>query len=158
PKVAPGGSGPPPPSPRSVPPPPPVQRQGGGSLKPSSPTAPPLPTAPSRKPPPLPKPDAATPLKAPAVPHVPEPPRGSPEGSALVDLLTARVERLSDAEDRIGLSRAHIELAIVHETLADDSKVSVEIEAALKVDPDLAPAHAALRRRLHHRSQLKTML
>ena len=52
----------------------------------------------------------------------------------------------------------HLELAIVHETLADDSRVNPEIEAALKVDPDLAPAHAVLRRRSHHRSKLASML
>jgi len=32
-----------------------------------------------------------------------------------------------------------MELAIVHETLADDGSVNAAAEAALKVDPDLAP-------------------
>jgi len=137
--------------PRSVAPPPlPKGREGLG--RPSGPPSvrPPPATA-SRRPPPLPKSEAS---KAPA----PEPPRISPEGNALVELLTARIERLTGSEDRVGLARAHLELAIVHETLAEDSKVNAAIEAALQVDPDLAPAHAILRRRLHHRSQLAPML
>jgi tetratricopeptide (TPR) repeat protein len=42
----------------------------------------------------------------------------------------------------------------------DDRELDVdaEIEAALGVDPDLAPAHAILRRRIHHRAQLAPML
>ncbi|MBX3262830.1 MAG: hypothetical protein KF782_24335 [Labilithrix sp.] len=147
------GAGPPP---RSVPPPPlPPNRPGsGGSIKP-------LPGPASRRPPPppLPKSDTTGASKLhPVAPPEREPPRTSPEGNALVELLSTRIERLADAEDRVGLARAHLELAIVHETLADDTKVNAEIEAALKVDPDLAPAHGILRRRLHHRTQLVPML
>jgi tetratricopeptide (TPR) repeat protein len=153
---------------RSVSPPPPPNQSGrsqaldggrrgpgtAGSVKP-----PPGPGTATRRPPPLPKSETTGASKVPAVaPHPPEPPRISPEGNALVELLTARIERLAASEDRVGLARAHLELAIVHETLADDTKVNAEIEAALKVDPDLAPAHAILRRRLHHRTQLLPML
>ncbi|MBX3208705.1 MAG: hypothetical protein KF764_26970 [Labilithrix sp.] len=147
------GSGPP----RSVPPPPlPPNRPGsGGSIKPG-------PVGPASRrppPPPLPKSDTTGASKGhPVAPPEREAPRTSPEGRALVELLTTRIERLADAEDRVGLARAHLELAIVHETLAEDAKVNAEIEAALKVDPDLAPAHGILRRRLHHRTQLVPML
>lgn len=159
---------------RSVPPPPlPPNRGGtltgplpqalrdstGASVRP--PVAPLGPSATSRRPPPLPKSETGG-FKAPPVPRdresAPEPLRTSPEGTALVDLLTARIERLSTSDDRVGLARVHLELAIVQETLADDSKVNAEVEAALKVDPDLAPAHAILRRRIHHRTQLVPML
>jgi tetratricopeptide (TPR) repeat protein len=159
-------SGPPPlpsgppsqPAPRIPPPPPPKTR---GVSKPPSGTGPA-----SRRPPPLPAvkpprddaPISKSPPSLPVVPPPPEPPRTSAEGVALVDLLTARTERLKDAEDRVGLSRVHVELAIVHETVADDTRVNAAVEAALKVDPDLAPAHAILRRRIHHRTQLVPML
>jgi cellulose synthase operon protein C len=85
-------------------------------------------------------------------------PRTTPEGAALVELLTARAERLQSADDRVGLARLYLELAIVQETLGDDGRVNAAIEAALKVDPDLGPAHAILRRRIHHRAQLAAML
>jgi len=85
-------------------------------------------------------------------------PAASHEGAALVELLSARVERLEPSDDVVGLSRAQVELAIVHETVGDDAKVNAAAEAALKVDPDLASAHAILRRRLHSRAQLVPML
>jgi tetratricopeptide (TPR) repeat protein len=163
----PGGVPPPSvPPPRSVPAPPlPPIRTGSstGSTRPG-------PAPPSRRPPPLPKADGPA-LRADGItPSRPAPPlapaftperdaqRTSPDGRALVDLLDVRIARLADADDRVGLARAHLELAIVQETLADDSRVNSEIEAALKVDPDLAPAHSILRRRLHHRTQLVPML
>lgn len=163
----------------SVPPPPLRDNDTGGSLRP-----PPLPAnrapgapksmpsiapgaSPSRRPPPLPRGDATGPEKKPPVAGVPGMPPGvSPsmappattEGSSLVELLTARVERLEAAEDNVGIARANVELAIVHEMLGDDNRVIASAEAALKVDPDLAPAHAILRRRLHSRTQLVPML
>src|SRR5690606_35957681 len=163
---------------RSVPPPPrpnqggrsPASLDGRRSLgegrdgvnRPAGPASvkpPPGPATASRRPPPLPKSETTGASKVPAAAsHPPEPPRISPEGNALVELLTARIERLAGTEDRVGLARARLELAIVHETIAEDAKVNGEIEAALKVDPDLAPAHAVLRRRLHHRTQLLPML
>jgi cellulose synthase operon protein C len=141
---------------RSVPPPPiPTNRPtSSGSVKPS-----PLGGPTSRRPPPLPRSETTGSSKgAPVAPHPPEPPRVSAEGLALVELLNARAERLAEGDDRVGLARVHVELAVVHETLADDGKVNAAIEAALKVDPDLAPAHAFLRRRIHHRTQLVPML
>lgn len=166
----------PPPSPRSVPPPP-LPPNRGGTLTGPLPGMPPPPrdiTGGSAKapverpgtsrrppPPPLPSKDITGGQKVPpvsAAPSPPEPPRISAEGNQLVELLTARIERLTDTEDRVGLARVHVELAIVHETLGDDSAVNAEVEAALKVDPDLAPAHAILRRRIHHRTQLVPML
>ena len=139
-----------PPPPRSVPPPPPaVSRASSASLRPAN-LGPPN----ARRPPALSRGDSTGPAK----PIVVEQPRVTPEGGALVELLTARIERLGTAEDRVGLARAHVELAIVHETLADDTHVVAAVEGALRVDPSLAPAHGILRRRLHHRSQIATML
>lgn len=145
-------SAPPPPPPGRSVPPNPIHR--AGSLKPPAPAP-----SPSRRPPPLPRADATGLAKGAPVVEAPELPRATPEGLALVELLTARIERLAESDDdRVGLARAHVELALVHETLGDDACVNAEVEAALKVDPDLAPAHAILRRRIHHRSQLVPML
>jgi len=158
------------------------QEDTGASLRP-----PPLPSnrpglsarGPESAPPPksmsVPAPPASTVVGR--KPPLPPPPRGgdtggqktppvaigsSPvvtgEGAALVDLLSTRIERLEAGEDKVGLARANVELAIVHETLADDAKVNAAAEAALKVDADMAPAHAILRRRLHSRAQLVPML
>ncbi len=155
---------------RSVPPPPGRGDDTGASLRP-----PPLPSnrpgaaksvpAPSRRPPPLPRSETGGQSKPPvSLPSAPpgvgasQAPSPTTEGSTLVELLTARVERLEAAEDAVGIARAHVELAIVHETSGDDTKVIASAEAALKVDPDLAPAHAILRRRLHSRTQLVPML
>ena len=144
------GSAPPP---RSVPPPPPpppqVSRASSGSVRPVS-LGPPQ----GRRPPALSRSDITGPSK----PVIVEQAKVTSEGASLVELLTARIDRLNEAEDRVGLARAHLELAIVHETLADDTQVVAAIEGALRVDPSLAPAHNILRRRLHHRAQLATML
>ena len=80
------------------------------------------------------------------------------EGRALVQLLGTRIERLEAGDDKVGLSRAHVELAIVQETLAEDALVNVSVEAALNVDPHVAVAHEILRRRIHGRTQLVPML
>ena len=113
----------------------------------------------SRRPPPLPRGDQTGGSKAPPVTLAQlAPPSISHEGGALVELLTARVERLEATDDTVGLSRAFVELAIVHETIADDAKVNAAADAALKVDQDMAAAHSILRRRLHSRAQLVPML
>ncbi|HVJ90862.1 MAG TPA: hypothetical protein VM580_13750, partial [Labilithrix sp.] len=158
-----------PPKPRSVPPPPLPPNRGSaqpparGSVKPSPPQAP----LPSRRPPPLPKAENATGSKVPpAPPPTVDVPRTTPEGHALVELLTARIDRLAEMGDRVGLARARLELSIVHETLGDDARVNAELEAALDADPDLGPAHAGLRRRVQsssadptsYRTQASTML
>jgi tetratricopeptide (TPR) repeat protein len=159
----------------SVPPPPLPARDRnedtGGSLRPPAMLAnrPPKSVGPpsgsgaaSRRPPPLPRSEQTGGSKAPPVQLAQVPQLAAPsvshEGSALVELLTARVERLEATEDTVGLSRAYVELAIVNETLADDAKVNAAADAALKVDQDMAAAHAILRRRLHSRAQLVPML
>ncbi|MDB4942296.1 MAG: domain protein putative component of TonB system, partial [Labilithrix sp.] len=114
-------------------------------------------SAASRKPPPpLPKGEATGGSRA--APVRPSAPSITSEGAALVDLLATRLERLDAEGDLVGLARAHVETAIVHETLADDAYVSRAAEAALKVDPDHAAAHGILRRRTHARTQLVPML
>jgi tetratricopeptide (TPR) repeat protein len=107
-------------------------------------------------PPPLPRSEQTGGTKAPPVQLAA--PSISHEGAALVELLTARVERLEATEDTVGLSRAFVELAIVNETIADDARVNAAADAALKVDQDMAAAHSILRRRLHSRAQLVPML
>jgi tetratricopeptide (TPR) repeat protein len=159
--------------PRSVPPPGgPASSEGIAAAKSVGPPS--GSGAASRRPPPLPRSEQTGGSKAPPV-QVAQvaqgaqvaqvaqvgqlaPPSISYEGSALVELLTARVERLEATEDTVGLSRAYVELAIVNETLADDAKVNAAADAALKVDQDMAAAHAILRRRLHSRAQLVPML
>ena len=169
----------PPPLARSVPPlPPPAQRSGntvpppslGGSGGGPRTAPPPAPAGPvSRRPPPIPSgaPGAASGPTGPVghttgsskgAPVEREPPKTTQEGAALVELLSARIEQLAKTEDRVGLARVHVERAVVHETLADDTKVNNEIESALRVDPDFAAAHAILRRRIHHRGRIPDML
>src|SRR5205814_654742 len=103
--------------PRSMPPPLPP-----GTTKAS---VPPPPPRPSKRPPPLPRgsmPDgtggsAKHPVSAPPGVAPSQAPPATTEGSNLVDLLSARVERLTSAEDDVGIARVHVELAIVHEML-----------------------------------------
>lgn len=147
---------------RTIPPPLPTGAPASRSVPP-----PPLPKSPSRRPPtvepPAPsKPPPGPTMKLPARPSgapppTAEPPRVVSEGRALIELLGARIERLATGDDRIGLARAHLELAIVQETFGDDGKVDAEVEAALKVWPQLSCAHAILRRRIHHSSRLGAM-
>jgi tetratricopeptide (TPR) repeat protein len=152
---------------RSVPPPGgPASSEGTAAAKSVGPPS--GSGAASRRPPPLPRSEQTGGSKAPPVQsvapahltHVAQaaPPSISHEGAALAELLTARVERLEATDDTVGLSRAYVELAIVNETLADDAKVNAAVDAALKVDQDMAAAHAILRRRLHSRAQLVPML
>ncbi len=126
---------------------------------------PPLPPSAAKLPPPLPSPTRRGP---------PPLPRGAPEAAAtssrppksgdrladapLVDLLVARIEALGDGTDRVGLARAHMELAIVYEMLGEDERSVASAESALEVDPDLASAHALLRRKNHGRGALMAML
>ena len=77
----------------------------------------------------------------------------------LIDLLNARLATLENGADRVALARTHMELAVASETvLADDVRATIHAEAALKVDPTLAAAHALLRRRKHARAALPAML
>jgi tetratricopeptide (TPR) repeat protein len=142
------GASSPPLAPASKAPPPLPSRS-----KSTTPSAPP----PARKaPPPLPRltPDPPTVVRGPR----PEPDAAAP--GALVDLLAARVATLKAAEevDKVGLSRAHIELAVASEMLGDDARSTSHAEAALEVDPSLAAGHAILRRRKHGRADIAEML
>jgi cellulose synthase operon protein C len=78
---------------------------------------------------------------------------------ALVDLLLARVATLEGLDDRVGLARAHMELAVASETMVgDDAAATAHAEAALKAHPALASAHSMLRRKKHARSAIAEML
>jgi tetratricopeptide (TPR) repeat protein len=120
--------------------------------------------APSRTPPlPLPRKGGPPPLPSPtsnkAEPSPVRLPADMSQPGALVDLLNARVTTLEASDDRVGLARAHMELAIASESiLGDDARAMVHAEAALKVDPSSAGAHAMLRRKRHARGALATML
>jgi tetratricopeptide (TPR) repeat protein len=118
---------------------------------------------PSKAPPPLPR-KGPPPLPAPPAIGKPEPspvrlPADMSQPGVLVDLLQARVATLEGTDDRIGLARAHMELAIASEAiLGDDTRATIHAEAALKVDPSSAAAHAMLRRKKHSRAALGAML
>jgi tetratricopeptide (TPR) repeat protein len=126
------------------------------------------PALPSTSPPPLAPPAARTTVQVDrqAIPaerpsRVPPPlPRGaqSEDVAHLVELLTARIALLEEGDDRIGLTRAHIEASIVAETFGDDGRATAQAEAALRVNPDHAVAHGILRRRVHGRASLGVML
>ncbi|HEY1693421.1 MAG TPA: hypothetical protein VGG39_14740 [Polyangiaceae bacterium] len=123
----------------------------------------------SKAPPPLPR-KGPPPLPGPPGPPAPmaatrsEPspvrlPADMSQPGALVDLLHARVTTLEMADDKVGLARAHMELAIASEAiLGDDVRATMHAEAALKVDPSSSAAHAMLRRRKHARAALGSML
>jgi tetratricopeptide (TPR) repeat protein len=132
------------------------------SQPPSKP--PPLPTTSrSKQPPPVPTPGRSKhppPMPKPDVPSV-RPPRSvdplSP--TSLVDLLNARIATLEGGDDKVGLARAHMELAVASEVvLADEARALLHAEVALKVDPHFAAAHAMLRRRKHGRAALAAMV
>ncbi|MGH7268830.1 MAG: hypothetical protein ACREJ3_00225, partial [Polyangiaceae bacterium] len=115
---------------------------------------------PRKGPPPLPGLSAATPAAS-RTPD-PLPVRAALDVShsgALIDVLQARVASLEAGSDKVGIARAHIELAIVSETvLGDDGRAATHAQAALKADPTSAAAHALLRRLQHGRSALPAML
>jgi cellulose synthase operon protein C len=116
----------------------------------------------SRAPPPLPR-KGPPPLPGPASIRPEPPPVRLPadmsQPGALVDLLHARVTTLQASHDKVGLARAHMELAIASEAiLGDDARALIHAEAALRVDPTSAAAHAMLRRKRHGRGALATML
>ncbi|HEY8090977.1 MAG TPA: hypothetical protein VIF09_24110, partial [Polyangiaceae bacterium] len=119
---------------------------------------------PSKAPPPLPRKGPPPLPSPPSGPSRPEPspvrlPADMSQPGALVDLLHARVTTLEGGDDKVGLARAHMELAIVSEAvLGDDMRATMHAEAALKVDPASAAAHAMLRRRKHSRAALGAML
>ena len=125
--------------------------------------------SPSR-PPPLPPrasnaPTSVRKIVPPAPRMTPEPPSVRPRASldplapaSLIDLLHARVATLEGTDDRIGLARVHLELAVAHEMGGDEAKVGNHAESALSVDRTFAAAHGLLRRRKHGRAAIAQML
>ncbi len=168
---------PPLPARKSIPPPLPA--------KASVPTPPPTP-APSKVPPlPSKKPPPPVPSKKPPVPvssgklpsfaedisplpqQAPLPPPRERARSvfdpmsaeSLVELLVARISTLEAIPDKIGIARAHVELAIAYEaSLGDDARAVTHAELALAVDPTLAAGHNLLRSRQHGRAHVHSML
>jgi tetratricopeptide (TPR) repeat protein len=130
---------------------------------------PPLPGGrpPTRPPPPIPQkkgekaPAPPPPLRPPPARRdaKPQPDGPMPASDALPDLIAARITALEHTKDKVGLSRAHLEMAIVAETtLGDEARTMLHAESALKIDPQCAPAHAILRRRLHGVKAIPAML
>ncbi|HLK37237.1 MAG TPA: hypothetical protein VKU41_10835, partial [Polyangiaceae bacterium] len=137
----------------------PERPPGGFSRPPKGP--PPLPRdgSPARSTRPRPKAPPPLPGSRSAEHISVRPPSEMSHPDAIVDLLTARVALLESADDRVGLARAHIELAIASEIiLGDDTRATAQAEAALRVDPASPAAHAFLRRKKHARSALPEML
>ncbi len=116
----------------------------------------------SKGPPPLPRRAASRVAPAPARSPAPAPVRMladllAPDG--LIDLLQARVATLEARGDKVGLARAHVELALASETiLGDDGRARGHAEAALRVHQGTAAAHGFLRRAKHARSALGALL
>lgn len=144
--------------------PPPIPSQRPPLLAPPAKSVPP---PASRRPAPLPAPPvgvprAAAPPDRSALPSIAAPKPTTrvptPSGAAIASLLTTRIERLRSSDDTIGLARAHVELAIVQETLGDETKVDAAAQAAVEVAPSMAAAHAILRRRLHASKNIAAML
>jgi hypothetical protein len=78
---------------------------------------------------------------------------------SLVDLLGARIATLEAAADKIGIARAHVELAIASESLlGDDARATTHAELALAVNPAFPAAHHLLRARKHGRANVAAML
>ncbi len=156
------GSKGPPPLPVRFPPPPPVPGDAARASK----APPPLPAPPPSRPP---APSSIAPASISSSPSmvsqhsgpslsVSRPPDGGLNGTALAELLSARVATLEVMDDRVGLARAQIELAIASEVLGDETKSVSHAEAALRIDPDLSSAHSLLRRRKHARTVIGTLL
>ena len=78
---------------------------------------------------------------------------------SLAELLAARIATLEESSDKIGLARAHVELAIAYEAISgDDARAVTQAELALAVDPSFAAAHNLLRSRQHGRAHVASML
>jgi hypothetical protein len=132
---------------------------------------PPLPPRTSKGPPPLPPqtsasspPPVATRAESASVRAAPDVARRDPLASQasqgeLVELLLVRIQVLEAAGDRVGLARAHLEMAIAADMLlGDDARVLSHAEAAVRADGHLAAAHSLLRRKKHGRTNLGAML
>jgi tetratricopeptide (TPR) repeat protein len=80
---------------------------------------------------------------------------------ALIELLSARIATLESARpvDAVGLSRAHMELAIASEiVLGDDARATRHAALALEAQPGAVAAHSFQRRKEHGRAALASML
>lgn len=78
---------------------------------------------------------------------------------ALPDLLSVRISTLEAEDDKVGLARAHVEMAIACETiLGDEARARMHAESALRVEPRLAAAHGFLRQRTHGRGAIGQIL
>ncbi|MEO6572266.1 MAG: hypothetical protein ABIP89_00410, partial [Polyangiaceae bacterium] len=96
---------------------------------------------------------SAVPLKTPGLPVVVR-----TRLSELVDALNARKTALVAKDDKVGIARVELELALAEEVLGDGSRATIYAHAALKIDPNLTAAHTLLRRTLHGRSAAKVLL
>jgi tetratricopeptide (TPR) repeat protein len=77
----------------------------------------------------------------------------------LIELLHARIATLRGRDDKVGVARAHMEMAVASEAVAgSDADAAMHAQAALKANPNLASAHSMLRRKKHARSALPEML
>jgi tetratricopeptide (TPR) repeat protein len=157
--LGPSSHAPSPPSPgESKPPPLPPRPKPGGSPSAAAPAGP---VSARRPPPPLPRntPDSPS-VKSRASPPAALRADSAPDihGVALVELLQARIATLEKGDDKVGLARAHLELAVAHEMNGEDSKAVQHAEAALVVDRAFAAAHGLLRRKMHGRSAIAEML
>jgi flagellar motility protein MotE (MotC chaperone) len=143
----------------------PTQIPGSARAEGSAPSVRPAPAsqpARSKQPPPLPRKAAPSVGSVRAAERALEPvrmPADMSQPGALLDLLYARVATLEGGDDKVGLARVHLELAIASEAiLGDDARTMMHAEAALRVAPDSAAAHALLRRKKHARGALPAML
>src|SRR5580658_5702139 len=120
-----------------------IMDEGSAARSPEPPSArrsksrPPLPR---KGPPPLPPSGTLSPLQPPVRMQ-----SDLLDPESLVDLLRARVAHLERGDDAIGLSRVHLELAIVSETiLGDPVNALAHGAAALRAEPGSLAAHALL--------------
>jgi len=81
----------------------------------------------------------------------------SPFGAVLSEL-DARVALIEEGDDRVALSRAHIERALVAEASGDLGAAGAAAKSALAADPELWAGHHLLRRYEHERPHIRTML
>jgi tetratricopeptide (TPR) repeat protein len=119
------------------------------------------PPKPPKAPPPLPRPSLTpNPARASEISPVRSPSERS-QPDALIELLSKRIATLEAARpvDAVGLSRAHMELAIASEiVLGDDGRAARHAAQALEAQSGAAAAHSFQRRKEHGRAALASML
>ena len=138
----------------TIPPPLPSKAKSLPPQLPPPKTAKPPPPLP-KKPPYPPKKGAPPPPESSAKQLRVEPPR-APQRSihdpmspdSLVELVGARIAALQATSDKVGLVRAHVELAVVLDAVVgDDTRATAEAQGALVVDAGYPAAHNFLRSR-----------